>query len=199
VITVHLVHGFNVKNLGATTTDKLRTHFESRGFLVRETNFGYRGLFGVRFGNDKRAEQLAAEIKPGDILVGHSDGCNLICMALWILNGLGITDQVSTVFFNPALDRDTPMPAIVKSALVFHTKSDKVVWFSKLLLWHRWGQMGRLGAVGGVFINCPYERLGLAGLGHSGVFLNDYRLFSCMGVFDIWYFDPGRAKKFIET
>lgn len=192
--TAHLVHGFNVTDGGANTTDKLRPHFEARGFRVVEhdTAWGHsliRNLLSVRFGNAKRSEALAQKIKSGDLLVGHSNGCLLISMACWLLAQLEETAGVRVVLFNPAMDVDTPLSPVISNALVFHTKSDRTVWSARLLRGHRWGEAGRVG-LGGVSSsrvhNCAYETLGFADLKHSGIFADEKALNSALRAFDDW-------------
>lgn len=197
--TVHLVHGFNVSDGGAKTLDKLRPHFEARGFSVVEHDSKWkrgilRDLLSVRFGNMKRAESLAQVVQPDDILVGHSNGCAIILLACWSLAQMNPKDRVQCVWFNPALDSDAPISPVISNFLVFHTKSDRVVQASKLLRWHRWGDMGRVGyrgLEGAKAQNCPYEVLGMDDLGHSGVFKDEKRLHRVMEAFDDWQEELG--------
>lgn len=174
---VVLCHGFNVKDQGQGTTDTLRPHFEAEGFEVLEFDTGWRGLLGVRFGNAKRAQKLARLIEPGDILVGHSDGCNLINQAAWKYAASAKACPFCVVYFNPALDTDTDLAPQVKGALVFYTDSDRVVQIAAALPWHPWGAMGRVGYKPADeawrdtrYENCAYEHLGIHKVGHSGVF-----------------------------
>ena len=192
--TAHLVHGFNVTDGGANTTDKLRPHLESRGYRVIEhdTTWGWSliaNLISVRMGNQKRAAALAQKIQTGDLLVGHSNGCLLISMACWMLAQLESTAGVRVVLFNPAMDVDTPLSPVITKALVFYTKSDRTVWTAKLLRGHRWGEAGRVG-LGGISSdrvhNCSYETLGYANLKHSGIFADEKALSSALRAFDDW-------------
>ena len=171
---VILVHGFNVKDGGKGTTDGLRSHFEDEGFEVLEFDTGWRFLAGVRWGNAKRARRLARMIKPGDILVGHSDGCNLINLASWHLSGSAEKKPATVVYLNPALDRDTQLAPQILGALVFSTMSDRVVQLASWLSFHPWGDMGRVGYSEGSafndsrYVNVTYEHLGIMKPGHSG-------------------------------
>jgi hypothetical protein len=190
--TAHLVHGFNVTDGGANTTDKLRPHFEARGYHVEEhdTTWGWSliaNLISVRMGNEKRAAALAQKIQTGDLLVGHSNGCLLISMACWMLAQLEETQGVRVVLFNPAMDVDTPLSPVISRALVFHTKSDRTVWSAKLLRGHRWGEAGRVGLRGissYKIHNCAYETLGFEDLKHSGIFADEKALNSALRAFD---------------
>ena len=173
---VILVHGFNVKDGGKGTTDGLRPYFEAKGFTVLEFDTGWRFLAGVRFGNGKRARRLARMIRPGDILVGHSDGCNLINLASWHQSGAK-GKPVACIYLNPALDRDTQLAPQVSAALVFYTRTDKIVAVANWLRFHPWGDMGRVGYIeknqvylDGRYHNIEYEHIGIEKAGHSGAF-----------------------------
>lgn len=173
---VIIIHGFNVRDKGSATTGRLATLLRFRGYEVLTFSTGWRGLLGVRLGNKRRAQQLAAMVRPGDWLIGHSDGNNLIDQALHELSSLD-AGRVNCVYFNPALDKDTALAAIVSRCLVFHTPSDRVVWLSKMLRFHPWGEMGRTGYRAADeslhdprYTNISYESLGFSDLGHSGVF-----------------------------
>jgi len=173
---VIIVHGFNVRDQGRDTTGRLAEMMRRMGYDVSEFSTGWRGLLGVRFGNKRRAQQLAAMVHPGDWLIGHSDGNNLIDQALHELASLD-AGRVNCVYFNPALDKDTALAAIVSRCLVFHTPSDNVVRVAKFLRFHPWGAMGRTGYHAADeswhdprYTNISYESLGFENLGHSGVF-----------------------------
>jgi len=179
--TIHLVHGFNVRDKGAGTTDTLRPYFEALKYTVVEHDFGFRFLLGVRFGNAKRAQQLADKLKSGDILVGHSDGCNIITQALrHRYRQHGRRESYQCIFFNPALNRNTKQADNVRKVLVFCTPTDRVVWLAKFSRINRpWGQMGRLGYRGpqrDIYRNIFYESLFLNDMGHSKIFQKPYRV-----------------------
>lgn len=189
-LRVILVHGFNVRDKGADTIDRLRPHFEERGYQVIEAVEGFRFLLGVRFFNKFRARKLMRLIQPGDILVGHSDGCNIITMACTMLSRGGFPHlSLLSVFYNPALDQNTWQPGCVDKVLVFHDQSDKATWISKLLPFHNWGEMGKKGYAGPqweIHTNVSYDRMGFANLGHSGVFKNEQALQETLLRFDRW-------------
>ena len=183
---VIIVHGFNVRDQGRDTTGRLAEMMRRMGYDVSEFSTGWRGLLGVRFGNKRRAQQLAAMVHPGDWLIGHSDGNNLIDQALHEIASLDAA-RVGCVYFNPALDKDTALAACVSRCLVFHTPSDQVVRLSKILRWHPWGEMGRTGYRAKDealhdprYTNVSYESLSFEGLGHSGVFKKYQAVKACL-------------------
>lgn len=190
--TAHLVHGFNVSDDGASTLDRIRTFLMERDFTIVEHDSKWkRGLFrdllSVRFGNSKRAERLAQCLQPDDYVFCHSNGSTVAFMACWLLSQINPENRVRLVLFNPALDADSPVPPAVSNVLCFHTSSDKVVWLSKWLQWHRWGEAGRVGLQGSSKVeNVSYESLGLHGMGHSGIFKDYARLSKAVAEFDDW-------------
>lgn len=172
-----LVHGWNVGDQGQGTTGGLRPHLERAGYQVFEYNTGWRFLSGIRFGHERRAKRLARMIQPGDLLIGHSDGCNIINRACWHLAASGEHKPAAVVYLNPALDRDTQLAPQVQGALVFHTRSDNVLWLAQKLPLHPWGGMGRYGYrennptyQDSRYNNIAYEHLAIDAPGHSGAF-----------------------------
>lgn len=191
---VIIVHGFNVSDGGAGTTGQLIPELESRGCEIINFTTDWkpgiiRDLFTVRFCNAERAEQLAELIQPGDLLIGHSNGCALIRRALKQLSSLDRRLQVKVVYFNPALNKTAAFSPCIEKALVFYAPDDSTVWWSRVLRWHEWGEAGRTG-----FKNPP-ERvtqlsypsaLGLLGLGHSGIFHKKERVTKAIQAIEDW-------------
>lgn len=186
---VILVHGFNVSDGGAGTTDRFRAHYEREGFEVIEFDTHWqrgilRDLFSVRFDNVKRAQKLARLVHPGDVLVGHSNGCTIIHLMTWLIASLScdaVTKQMLCslilIYHNPALDADAPAALNVKGRYVFHSASDGVVHLASLLYRSNWGRMGQIGYVetdyekiDGVTQNISYDHLGIFGAHHSAAF-----------------------------
>jgi hypothetical protein len=142
-----LVHGFNVRDAGRRTIDRLQSLLEERGWEVEDYDYGWTGLLGVRFGNASRSRTLAERTVPGDIAFGHSNGCAIIHAAAWAGAPFG-----RVVYINPALDRDAPLAPIPRRLYVWHSPSDRAVRLSKLFYRHEWGDMGAKGYCG------PFDR-----------------------------------------
>lgn len=142
---VILVHGFNVRDGGEGSIDKLIPYLLELGYNVVEFDYGYRFLFGVRFCSEKDTRRLMDLWKPGDIPVGHSNGCTLISRA--IDKGMPVK---RAVFIHPALNKDwEPNPLHpIERIDVFYSKEDRATWAAKFLLFHRWGAMGTDGPQG---------------------------------------------------
>ena len=56
----HLVHGFNVKDGGARTIDKLIPHLNFAEISVVQHDYGHLNIWGVL----RRNKRIAAKIKP---------------------------------------------------------------------------------------------------------------------------------------
>jgi hypothetical protein len=148
----HLVHGFNVRDGGAGTTDKLIPLVESLGLNPVQHDYGWLDFFGVL----RKNKDIALEIKEqlvdhDDIGIGHSNGCPILVKAL--LQGAKFS---VLILINPALDKNYEFPGDVKEIHVFHNDNDLAVvgakWLRKSVFWRDdflWGEMGNTGYQGG--------------------------------------------------
>lgn len=161
---VWFIHGFNVFDGGKGSIGKLRPYFENEGFETVGFDYGWRGLIGVRLLNDDTAEDLFQQLEPGDILVGHSNGCDLIRRVSLISE-----DVIGAVLINPALDRDAEFGPWLKWIDVLYNTHDWATWFAEWLLFHPWGSMGRYGYTGDDPRVRQHDTTRWA-KGHSGVF-----------------------------
>jgi hypothetical protein len=138
------VHGFNVKDDGQHSIDTLKpavSHF--RNIHAVDYDYGWLGLFGVRFLNWRLGKALSGMIQNQDILVGHSNGCAVIYNAV-MRSQHGC---VLAFFVAPALDSDVEFPPEkFRRVVVLHSKHDIPVRLSKYLPFHTWGEMGAYGA-----------------------------------------------------
>ena len=147
------VHGFNVKDGGANTVDKLAPFADAAGWYtdIDEADYGYFNLFMVKWTKSKtRARvlyRLAKAFENADIIITHSNGANFATQALDML-GSEFNNSKIVVHISPALDRDTPIPQAVKSQLVMHTPHDVWVRLSTYLPFMPWGRMGAFGYSG---------------------------------------------------
>ncbi len=144
---VWLIHGFNVSDSGAGTTDRLNKYVSSRGNHAREFDYGWIGLLGARFGNRRIATRLVdavltddEELDPRPIGIGHSNGCAILHMA----SHMGAPFK-KLIYINPALNKDAVPGKQVEEVHIWHSPSDKAVRFARFLPWHTWGEMGATG------------------------------------------------------
>lgn len=143
-MTVHSVHGaYNFLGGGVVSTDRLRPFFESAGYGFIEHDYGFFGLFMAGFLNEREAIRLTKKVHPGDIGVGHSNGCDILLRAARM--GAPFSQLV---LINPALDAETEFPPEIDYVHVWHSPSDRPVQIAKLLPWHHWGSMGAVGYTG---------------------------------------------------
>lgn len=150
-MTVRIVHGFNVRDNGKGTTDKLVPYFRGAGQETKEYDYGWRWLLGVRFCNPETAALIAKETQPGDIGVGHSNGGLILKQAA----DLGAPFK-GLVLIHPALENDCAFAPQLEWIHVYHGEPDQAVraaqlldilpwnWFAK----HPWGDMGAVGYSG---------------------------------------------------
>lgn len=146
-MTIHIIHGIHSTQKYESIA-RLILPFQYAGAHVKYHNYGYASVWTARWKNQGRAEKILPWIKPGDICIGHSNGCTLI----WMLAHMG-APMHGAVLINPALDDDAEFPAQLQWIDVYHNHEDTAVWFSdwfglKDLIPHPWGKMGQVGYTG---------------------------------------------------
>jgi len=148
-----LVHGFNVRDGGEHTVDKLAPYIINAGYTVDldEADYGYFNLWMIRLAKSwlrsRVLYRLAKAFEKADVIVTHSNGANFTTQALNML-GPEFNNTKVVVHSSPALNRNTPVPNAVKAQLVMYTPHDFWVKLSALLPLHPWGSMGAYGYSG---------------------------------------------------
>ena len=158
----HLLHGFNVKDSGASTTDRLIPYLERLGYATRQHDYGYKFLLGTWYSNPVIAKQVAGWVKGGDIGVGHSNGCAILSRVAEFCAPI-----TGLIFINPALDNDWIAPPQVQWIRVFHSSNDAAVEVARFIPFVRWGDMGRVGFKGN---DARYTNISIAPYTHSEFF-----------------------------
>lgn len=157
---VRLIHGFNVADGGKSTVNRLRGHFEALGFDVEVFAYGWIGPMGVWFLNPRIVKQLLSLVRPGDVGVGHSNGCVLLHMAAHF----GAPFK-GFEYINPALDSNVPPAPQLEWVHVYFNDGDMVVkfaaWLRSLMPWAPlgdpiWGDMGARGYQPGRYDQTKY-------------------------------------------
>lgn len=164
--TVYLIHGFNVRDGGAKTTDLLGPLYRKAGFRVKELDYGFTGLLRTKMCNRPVAKVLATTLIPGSLIVGHSNGCALI----WRMARAGAKFD-RAVLINPALDRRKTIDGAA-SVHVWHSPSDLATHMARLIPFSKWGNQGQVGYVGEDerYRNFNEDHIVNKRVGHSGVF-----------------------------
>lgn len=153
-----LLHGFNVRDKGVDTVNKLIPYLEveNRGQIIKHS-YGWFGLLSVLFKNKKIAKRLKREkdMLCGNSLayaVGHSNGCAII-----VESARRGTNYDTILLINPALKTYTEFPPNIKKIVVVHTNHDIAtltarfldkVPFVQLAIPNAWGAMGSKGYIG---------------------------------------------------
>jgi len=141
---VYLIHGFNVKDSGKSTTDSIKPYMEELGFIVRELDYGYFHRVRVRLCNESVARMIAELVKPGSACIAHSNGGALVYLACEF--GAPF-EYVSLV--NPALDSKLAISKkYVKHVDVWYSPRDPWVNLAQYIPWSIWGAQGKTGYTG---------------------------------------------------
>lgn len=170
---VYLLHGFNVKDGGNDTINKLSGPFYAAGYIVRTIQYGHIGRFGVRTCNDNIADVIASTVEPGSTIVAHSNGAALVEMAA---ERGAIFKQAFLI--NPALDSDRYIKNC-RNTTVYFSPTDFWTKVAAFIPLDRWGNMGCKGYTGRNRIgvnNINLDLLAGEPVGHSGIFETDERV-----------------------
>lgn len=143
---VHLLHGIHTKR-GSESVVNLRPHIaKGSGLPVVYHEYGDIWALSTRHYNPRIAAELMSSIKPGDVLVGHSNGC-----AIWMrCLELG-APAAGLVLLNAALRDDILFPSQLKFAHVYFNCYDEAVPLTSFPVLQQlffdplWGDMGRDG------------------------------------------------------
>ena len=142
---IKLIHGFNVSDGGEGTIGTLRPYLTESGFRSSMFTYGRIGMIRARASWPviKTARRLAAETSPGDVLIGHSHGCNIANEA--VFQGAEVETMI---WINPALDVDVPVHRKIRRVIVCYWPGDLAVTLASHLILHRWGKLGATGYKG---------------------------------------------------
>jgi pimeloyl-ACP methyl ester carboxylesterase len=170
--TVYLIHGFNVRDDGAGTTDLLAPLFEDAGLRVKQLDYGYFERVRVRLCNDSMARVIATTLIPNSLVVAHSNGCDVVYRAA----KHGAIFQ-RAVLINPALDADKAIDN-AKQVQVWYSPSDSWTRLARFIPRSNWGNQGCVGYKGNDarYANFNEDVIFNSTVGHSGVFKHDYML-----------------------
>mgnify|MGYP000231563429 CR=1 FL=1 len=149
LVIVLLVHGFNVSD-PERTIGGMAPHLRDRGHDVHTFCYGHAGFIDVRFANENLSYAIASQVRSIKalkpelevVLVGHSNGAALIHRAAE-LQGTPLFTRC--VYVSPALDNKAELPPLLTRCDVMHTQKDTAVSFGSLMLFHKWGNMGKVG------------------------------------------------------
>jgi hypothetical protein len=142
-----LIHGFNVRDGGSNTVDRLVPYLVDAGIETDcdGADYGYLSLMKVRFMKQSILWRLGKAIEKADVVITHSNGANYAYQALEAIGG----PQCKTVIhISPAMNRKTTPPFNVRRELDLITPHDKPVRLSSFLLFHPWGRRGAKGYSG---------------------------------------------------
>lgn len=165
---VHIIHGIHQSEGGTSTPALVIPNLEDKGYDIKVHNYGYVYALTTRWRNPERAAVISRQICPGDIIIAHSNGCDITRLML----NAGIAPR-GVIFLQPALDVDTIFPEGNYWINVFYNEQDKAVFLAKWFLWfhHPYGAMGRYGYQGNDLRVKNYDTLRLFGMGgHSSAY-----------------------------
>lgn len=169
---VYLIHGFNVEDGGAATTDTIRPYLEKEGLRVRELDYGHFKLGRVRWCNDSVAKMIATLVKPGSTCIAHSNGGALAWLACE-----NAAPFKNVILVNPALDSTKCIAKQVENVQVWYSPNDKWTRLAKWIPFSEWGAQGRTGYTGPIDVRYTQFNedltIGRSANEHSGIWHSD--------------------------
>jgi len=174
---VHVVHGI-LDPVGKAGLLKLVPYLQQAGFDVRVPDYGLITAVETRIANPIIVRTLRPYVEPGDLYIGHSNGC---AIGYDLIRGEGAR-PAGVVFINGALERDIELPGPMWADVYYNAGDEATVAAVASaalgLSDPVWGDMGHSGYSGSnpnvTNINCgwvgrKYEGLPLVS-GHSDIF-----------------------------
>lgn len=148
-LKIVIVHGFNVKDGGKGSIDRLKPYLMANypGVLVDIDNadYGHHGLIKVRFFSGKAVRRIASTLHDADIVITHSNGANYTMKALkkFVLN-----PTLHVIHISPALNRKQKLGKLLFRKMdTFHSDGDWIVTLAGWLPFHAWGPAGAKGII----------------------------------------------------
>jgi len=177
-VRLHLVHGI-LDPVGRSGLLGLVPYLERAGFDVRVPDYGLITALETRIVNPLLRRTLHPYIEPGDIWIGHSNGCAIGYELSVGLEELAPVRFAGCVWINPALERNRSPPA-PSWAQVYHNSGDEATVAAVAarelgLADPVWGEMGHAGYdgpdIGRVAnIDCGFEPGMPLVSGHGDIF-----------------------------
>ena len=143
-----LIHGFNVRDGGSSTVDRLAPYLIKAGHHcdIDEADYGWLGLIGVRLRKHAAVRRISKAIEKADVIISHSNGSNYETKALKLHQTH--PERYTIIRLSPALNSKATIPSNVKRGVVMHTRSDFIVWLAGWMPAHPWGRQGWQGYTG---------------------------------------------------
>lgn len=138
---VILIHGWRVRDGGRGSIGTLADPLRDLGHEVHCVSYGYvLAPWSTRMRSRVFAKLLSTQVRPGDVLVGHSNGARVAWEASYYSRDLG-----PMVWLNPALDAYMTPARSVPRCLVVYNRRDVATRLARLVPGSPWGSMGTVG------------------------------------------------------
>jgi hypothetical protein len=173
VTRVHVIHGIH-NSFGETFLTGLLDLLKGGGFTVLFPDYGWIWGLETRIANPLIVRSMLPYIQPGDIIVGHSNGCAIGYDLMGLKAPIG-----GAVFINAALEQRISRRPNVKWIDVYFNAGDQITEAAKLaqemgIVDSVWGEMGHAGYLGSdpaiSNIDCQKTPGMPVVIGHSDIF-----------------------------
>jgi hypothetical protein len=143
---IHLIHGIHYEPSSPVTG--LIPYLEAAGFDVAYPNYGFELALETRIVNPMLQGSLLPYIRPGDVLIGHSNGCAIAYELM-----MAGAPAIGAVFINGALQTTIARPGSCKWIDVYYNPGDDITIAARLaadigIVSPVWGELGHSGYAG---------------------------------------------------
>jgi hypothetical protein len=174
-MTIHALHGIHTRPDSRRLLDMCPYIAEGAGVPVVYHEYGDIWAVQTRLKNPGIARRLLPHIKPGDVLLGHSNG-----NAIWIRALLEGAPAIGMVMLNAALEPAIDIPQQLLWVHSYWNPRDEATPLTEVPLVRRvffdplWGDMGRVGYTGtdwrvGINENCGTSKSLPCLAGHGAI------------------------------
>lgn len=142
--TVYLIHGLNLFDDTAVSTNKLKPLLEAKKLKVVEIDYnGTKSLFWRKH-NNTIAEDVQSRIEKAGkkpfAIIAHSNGAD-ICERLMETLPTDLHPH-NVVYLNPAISNNKKKPRGAFRQMIYHTEGDQVLLLGTLFGWKTLGRKG---------------------------------------------------------
>lgn len=123
-------------------------YLQAAGFVVKYPEYGYELAIETRFENPVVEGTMRPYVEPGDIFIGHSNGCAITYHMMQ--QGAPV---IGAVFINGALEQSLKRPIGVQFIDVYYNPGDDITQVAKIgaefgVFDEDWGELGHAGYLG---------------------------------------------------
>jgi hypothetical protein len=176
-VKIHFCHGIHT-SFDNPTVEALVPYLEKTGIQVMNPRYGAIASFETPRINPIVVGMMKPYVETGDILLGHSNGAEIIYDLAHELAKQSVI-PLGLIFINAALEQRITVPAGIGWFTALYNEDDTITEVAAIAAWlgtapRTWGQMGHGGYIGtdprGENVDCKHTAGEPPVMGHSDLF-----------------------------